>query len=422
MSGEKAIIDNTTKRSYIWNTLAGMLNSFQLLILLLIIPRTNGQVAAGIVSGAFAIGNLVMAIGKYGMRSFQVSDVANKYSDRTYFASRIITNLVMLAVFVVYGLILFKQDTYTVEKLIILFLVCLLKWLDAYEDVFHGMLQRAERFDVASKAMAIRLICTITVQIMCLLITKDLIISFVVSLVVSIFLFLVLTIKPSNEYWMHKRTDWKSVGSVLKECLPLGLWMFVNMYLGNFPKYAIDVYLSDEIQATFNYIFMPVFTINLLNTFIFQPLITKVSKYWQEENLKEFKKVICMQLFLIIGITILAVFLGSIWGIPLLEYVFSCKLSLYKVEFLLLLVSGGLLALTSLFATLLTIMRKQNWILILYGVGAIIAFVLQRIIILNYDIMGITLLYMILLILLTMALGGAVLLNMRKSILKEEEQ
>ncbi len=414
-------MDINIKNSYIWNTLAGILNSFQLFLLLLIIPRTNGQVAAGIVSGAFAIGNLVMAIGKYGMRSFQISDVSNKYSDKDYYVSRLITNALMLVAFLVYGVFLFVQNIYSVEKLIVLLLVCLLKWLDAYEDVFHGMLQRDERFDIASKAMAIRLICTIGVQILFLFLTKDLIISFAFSLVVSIILLYVLTIKPSAKYWLKKKTNGKSVVKLLNECLPLGLWMFVNMYIGNFPKYAIDAYLSDRVQAVFNYIFMPVFVINLLNTFIFQPLTTKVSQYWRDARIREFSGIACMQFMLIVGMTLCAEVLGYLFGIPLLEWFFSCELSQYRTEFLLLLLCGGLLAIDALYAMLLTIMRKQMMILVIYGLGAIGAFVMQKNIITDYGIKGITLLYMLMLFIMAVVLGVAVFYKIRKRIVRKKE-
>ena len=40
------------------------------------------------------------------------------------------------------------------------------------------------------------------------------------------------------------------------EGFPLFVSMFLNMYISNAPKYAIDAYLTDDIQAIYNMIFM----------------------------------------------------------------------------------------------------------------------------------------------------------------------
>lgn len=416
---DQKLLNKNLKKSFVWNTLAGLLNSFQLFLLLLIIPRTNGQEVAGVVSGAFAIGNLVMAIGKYGMRNYQVSDVEYKYSDRVYYVSRIITNLIMILAFLGYGCILFMQGAYTFEKLLVVYLVCFLKALDAYEDVFHGMMQRDNCFEIASKAMALRLFVTIGIEILLLIITRDVIISFVVSLVISIVIFVLLTLNPSKKYWRGKSTDFAQVKELLMECLPLGLWYFVNMYMGNFPKYAVDAYLSETVQGAFNYIFMPVFTINLLNTFIFQPLMTKVSIYWKEGILNKFVKVIMFQFFLILGITVTAVVLGYYLGIPVLNIVFAADLAEYKYVLVFSLLSGGLLAITSLFAMVLTVLREQKKILVSYAVSAIVAYLLQEVTIVRYGELGIVLLYLAVLVGLAIVLGIILFLRINQKKLEQ---
>ena len=51
--------------------------------------RTPGISDAGILTIAFAIANLLVNIGKFGMRGFQVTDVRNQYCFNTYLSSRI---------------------------------------------------------------------------------------------------------------------------------------------------------------------------------------------------------------------------------------------------------------------------------------------------------------------------------------------
>lgn len=52
-----------------------MLNSFQSVLILMVISRIDPVTDAGVFTIAFAIGNLMLTIGQYGIRQFQVSDV-----------------------------------------------------------------------------------------------------------------------------------------------------------------------------------------------------------------------------------------------------------------------------------------------------------------------------------------------------------
>ena len=67
------------KSAYLWNTSAAMLTAFQTVFILMLISRIDPIIDAGVFTIAFAIGNLMLAIGKYGVRQFQVSDVEERY-------------------------------------------------------------------------------------------------------------------------------------------------------------------------------------------------------------------------------------------------------------------------------------------------------------------------------------------------------
>lgn len=79
------------KSNFIWNTLAGLVNAAEAVILLMVVGRTNGLEDAGVLTIAFAIGNLMMTIGRYGVRNYQVTDVEDRLSFGSYFTHRICT-------------------------------------------------------------------------------------------------------------------------------------------------------------------------------------------------------------------------------------------------------------------------------------------------------------------------------------------
>ena len=84
----------------------------------------------------------------------------------------------------------------------------------------------------------------------------------------------------------------EKIGAMLWECFPLFGSTFLIMYIGNAPKYAIDSVLSNQDQASFNYVFMPVFVISLLSNFIYQPVLNKLAVIWNQRETSRFWKLI----------------------------------------------------------------------------------------------------------------------------------
>ena len=87
---------NEVKASYVWNMIAAFSNSFQSMIIMLIMTRTGYVEAASYVAIGFAAANLMMTIGKFGIRNFQVTDVTEKFDFSCYKQSRYITVSVMV--------------------------------------------------------------------------------------------------------------------------------------------------------------------------------------------------------------------------------------------------------------------------------------------------------------------------------------
>ena len=66
---------------------------------------------------------------------------------------------------------------------------------------------------------------------------------------------------------------------------------FAGIYVLNAPKYAIDTYGTDRLQAMFGYIIMPATVIVLFAQFVFMPFLNKLKKLYADKQMKEFKKI-----------------------------------------------------------------------------------------------------------------------------------
>ncbi|MCI9341689.1 MAG: lipopolysaccharide biosynthesis protein [Lachnospiraceae bacterium] len=398
--------DNVLNESYFWNAVSGMINAGQSVVLLMIIGRVRGIEDAGIFSIAYAIASLMLTIGNFGMRNYQATDSKEKYIYSEYLVSRIWTVIIMLIVSIFYIIKGRVFDGYSYYKMLIILLVCILKILDAAEDIFEGRCQQKGRLDIAAKCLAIRCIFTILSLCLTLLLFKNFLLALCIAVIISV-LFIVFYY---NDIFcelgkVNFKAGKKRVSHLLYECFPLFAGSYLALYIGNAPKYAIDSVMSSSDQACFNYVFMPVFVIGLLNNFIYQPILSKLAIEWNSKKYRKFIHMVVRQLLVIVGLTILVLIFGYLMGIPVLSVLYDNDLNDYKQELMVLLLGGGMLAFSGFFNVVLTIMREQKKMLLGYFSVAAIAMLISRTIVKNFGTLGAAYLYGILMFILANVFG-----------------
>lgn len=404
---------NIERDSYLWNMIGSILQSFQSVIFLMILMRTVGLLQAGIFTIAYANANLFLNIGKYGMRYYQVSDVKEQYSFREYAYSRGITVMAMMVVSIAYTCHTAAENGYSSEKFWIIIWMCLYKAVDAIEDVFEGKYQQKGRLDIASRVLVTRTGIAILVYAIGLIFLQNqlyaLIIATIISYVLMIWFLYDTEIAFGND---KKKIKTGPVIHLLKSCFPLFIGCFLSFYIGNAPKYAIDAQLSDEIQACYGFIAMPVFVVGMLNSFVFNPLLYRMSIFWEEKKVSAFVRYILIQVGIIILITFVCIAGAWMIGIPILSWMYHTDLSSYKAELLILLLGGGFLGVSGLLNAMITVIRFQKSITYGYGVVATLAFFLSAPVVRMYGIMGATVMYTILMGGLSICFGGMLIVGM----------
>jgi O-antigen/teichoic acid export membrane protein len=413
---------NIPRSSYLWNSASGMLMAFQSVIMLIVLTHTIGLAEAGIFTIAYANANLMLSIGKYGMRNFQISDSIGEYQFREYRNSRIITSSAMMIVALSLAFYLAESNGYSSEKTTVIIVMCVFKLVDVVEDVYYGLYQQKGRLDVAGKCLTLRMTITIFIFAVCLILFRDLLFSLVITTAATVLLAYLLI---AATYHLFKATDTGDapepkragkIGRLLMACLPLFLGAFMTLYIGNAPKYAIDALLDDQMQACYGFLSMPIFVISLLGNFIFNPMIADLSKRWNAGESRIFKRTLARQLLNILMITATCLLGGYFLGIPVLSFMYNTDLSPYLTELLILLISGGFLAVSMLFTTAITIIRYQIGIAIVYAIVAALAFILSPILVARYAITGAVALYFCLMIVQCLLFSALLWFWMRRRI------
>ena len=404
-----------TRDSYIWNTLSASIYAMQSAIVLMAITRTGGLEDAGVFSIAYAVGSLMYYIGEYGVRKYQVSDINEEMSFTDYHSHRIVACAIMLItslVYIAYGI--FRQG-YSSYKAYIVLIICLIKVVEAYGEVFFGRFQQVGRLDVSAKTNFYRIVLGVIVCIVCLIITKDMAFSVTMWLGASIVALLssnFLVYKDFGE--IHMQFRFSKICKIFMDCAPLFAGYFLLLYVSNAPKYAIDACMSDVDQACYNFIFMPVFAIGMFANFIFNPILVRLAHRWDEEDIEEFSHIVVRQIGVISGITLLAIAVALTFGGPVLGILFNADLSEYRIDLAILMVGGGMLALVNFFAVVITVMRAQKHLTTGYIVLAVIAGLLANRTVKSYGIRGATSLYTLLMTLLAGIFAGLLFYFIRR--------
>ena len=377
--------DDIGKQSVFWNMMSSGLNSIVSMLLLWVVTLLNGVSDAGIFSLGFSTSQMMLTIGNYGMRNYQATDVTNKYSIKVYESSRIITNIIMMIS--VLGFVWFEG--YYFEKALITILLCLLKVTDAFDDVYGGYYQVKGRLDISGKIMSIRIGAYVLGFILTLIFTHSLILSCLISIIISSIVLIVLIHSTKIIIPLEKPSfQWNKIWNLLTECFPLCISAFLLIYMGNAPKYAIDTYLTAKDQAYYTYLFMPCFVTNLFVGFALQPLLVRLSKSWVHKEYRKFIK-LCGLIFAgALIISTIIIIGGAILGCPILSIVFGVSLSAYTNVLVVLLIGGAFFAFAVIEQVILTVMRRQVYLLVGFGIASAIAMFISGILVKKFALLG----------------------------------
>ena len=390
----------STKQNYVWNLFGTASSSLISVILLLFASRLLDSHNSDIFSIAYALGQQFFVLGYFQIRNMQSTDIQEKYSFISYHNTRIVTIMMMMITSFGYVII----QSYDLYKSIIILLLVLYRAIDAYSDVFQGYFQQQNRSDLAGKVQFYRSWIGIIVFGFSLFLTKSLMISSIVICLINLILTVILDYRISisnfntNIYPSVSR-DLSSIFSILREAFPLFINGFIITYVYNEAKIDIDLLLSqgffsNGIQRDFNLLFMPVFVLSLL-FFVLRPLTTQLSIYWFERKYEMFYKqiYILFTTMTVLGVIIIGV--GYLIGTEILGFVYGISLIEYKIPFVILLTGGILNVLALVIDIVMTIFRKQSYLVIAYITTFIVAKMTTMIFVKKDGILGASLSFLI---------------------------
>lgn len=352
------------------------------------------------------IGNMFTAVGTYSMRTYQVSDIKGKYSQRNYVAFRLITLLIGLIVIGIYSVAV-SPDSLT---LIAVFAYLLFKIDESFCDVLYGVDQRGERMDYIGISQFIRGVLAVLAFSLGLYLSQNIVLAILAMFPAG----LIVTISYDIPH-AHRIDDIRpsikaeQAKNLLVECLPLVLEiLFLGMIVSVARQYYANAYGSERL-GIYAAVATPAVLIQAAARYLYAPALVPLSEKWndspKESFLPFFKKTLLIMLtFIVVGVAVLA------WAGPiLLNLVYGQKVEGYTYLFTNVLISTSALAVLYYLTDVLVICRDIKGALI--SAAAALAITLATMIPLEatFDMQGIN--YVVIIA----SLAGAVLSLFRLS-------
>ena len=373
------------KSEIIWNTLGSFVESLLSAVLLMFCTRLNGTEIAGMFSISFATATILNAIGDFGIRIYQVTDTNRKYKFGDYLLARVFVVITM----VIIGIIFVNISGYTAEKLWICIALIMFKVIDNLSETYQGEFQLRNRLDLGGKSMVIRVSSSLIVFFITDVITKNVIFSCITFVLTNLTLFLLWDVRILSKFQkLEIKYDKNNIKEILLECLPLAISTGLSLYIINATKYAIDNFGDYTMQTYFNVIYMPTFVINLVSAFVIKPFLKPFGDLWNSKEYLKFIKSISLIILILAGATICIDIACALLGVPVLSFIYGIDLSPYKMEMILLVISGFFYASATVMLYALSTIRKQKLTTIAYIITSVIALIASNICVNKWQMKG----------------------------------
>ena len=288
------------RKNLVFNTAGSLLFYLCQAALNLLVTALAGVAANGMLATAMTIANVCLSVASFGMRTFQVSDLAGKYADRTYLFSRYVTLTAAGAGCLVFAFV----NSYSAAQRWVIALYTGYRLIESWSDVWHGYLQKAERLDVVGVSFGVRGLVTAATVGLGLLFTKDLVLTLAALLALNALYVLAVDIPLARRQADLANREGGNVGALLAECAPLAVYAALNTAIPSVPRYFCERMLGAVKMSYFNNVFLPVLLLQVAVIYLFVPFITTFARLWSGKDKAGFFR----------GLLLLVAALGAMWA------------------------------------------------------------------------------------------------------------
>lgn len=353
-----------TTRDFVWNSAGSAAWACVFPVITMVSTQLVGVEQAGMISMAFVVGLLLMFVGNFGVRTYQISDLNFEHSFKDYQANRWVTCALML----VAGWLYCNMRGYSDEMFNITMAIVLYKFIDALADVYEGRLQQVDKLYLAGISQTLRSVLALVIFVVILFFSRSataacygMAIAAIVTFVVVTWPLTLMEAPPSNPFSLSSFLE------LFKVCAPLFTAVFLFNVIENMPKFVMEDSLPYDYQLYYNAIYFPAQMILICAQLVYKPLLLRMAGVWRESKGRgKFNLILFGMIGIIAAITAVFALIMAWIGIDVLGIMYGIDFHQFRGLIFLMLITGGLVSAIDFLYQVITIMRRQKDVTVLY--------------------------------------------------------
>ena len=371
------------KNNIIYNTIGTFFYFFCQWAITVLVVKLGGYSNGGILSITISMTNIFYMISMYGVRSFQVSDIKNRYKDGDYLLLRIITSIISSIFF---GIVLFYLE-YDRAIQLCMIIYMFFKLGESVTDLNFGFFQRYNFYREIGISYILKGILTLIVFCLTLYFSKNLVLTLFLETLALWFFIIVYDLKKLKNKLNLKTKTYKVI-FLLKICFSLMLYTLILPYLNFITRYQVEKFFGTEELGYYSAITMVIVVISTLFGSIFIIIIPKISYLYKEKNIKEIIKIILKIKLAIFVFSIISIIGAILLGNAVFSILFTNSIQKYMYLLIPTIITSSILGILNYLSTILISFHDLKFVLVANLIPAIFCTFLLKTSIMQYGMLG----------------------------------
>lgn len=352
-------MNNLLLKNFSWSFIGNIIYALSQWILIVVIAQLGSPYDAGLYSLGLAISAPLIMFINFNFGSLQSTDLSSKYGFNTFKIIRVLAILFFLIIFFI--IVIFSN--YSIEIILILFLIAFSKIIESFSGLYYGLFQYNERLDIVSKSIITRGVIGTLFFGIGYYIFQDLKFALIFMILIWILNLILYDVKNSKEFLRDssKKIHTYNIMNLLKIGIPLGLIAGISSLKVNIPRIVIENHLSLQELGYFTVIFYLVLVIGKFVISISSAVLPRMASLYKEGNKKVFLKIFYFIILFIAVFSLLIILISYNFGSELLGFAYGKEYSEYNYLLVLIMFYGLFNYLGVAFEIALNAMKIYNF-------------------------------------------------------------
>lgn len=291
----------------------------------MVVRLSTGFDAAGLYSLAMAIFGIFSPIGQYRMYTVQISDVNKDNKLGEYFAFRLVTIAISLALCGTYALATVSLDALWVTLAYFTYRSTALGI-----DIFHACDQSNHRMDLIGKSLAVQGFFSIVVFCAAFYLTSDLTVTLILMALAMLAIGVLYDYPRTKEFEdLVIGISYSKAKRLLISCLPIVVAAVAANAATSLPRQVLSGTFGDAELGIYASVAAPVAIIQMSASYIYNPLMTYFAEAYSNRDKGAFWHLLKRCIAGMAALCALSLVGVALFGEPLLAILYGQQLSNY---------------------------------------------------------------------------------------------